>query len=132
MKSRTVAWVLFVLTGIYCLCVSLLGRVEFAYGYKPEAHSAVMLMRYLQPVLVLPLFLLALVPRKWATFPLWALCISIAVFPFLIRDENMRIQLGYWSSPSGIYALKEIAIVMVIPVMVQFAAMLRMHSQPAQ
>ena len=86
--KRTAAWFLFGVAGIYCLCVSLLGRVAFAYGFRPEAHSAVMFVRYIQPVLVLPLFLLALIPRKWTTVPLWALCISITVFLDATPDES--------------------------------------------
>jgi hypothetical protein len=129
MNRRAIAWILFVSVGVYCLVISLLGRVAFAYGYRPEAHNTIMFIRYLQPVLVLPFFLLAVVPRKWATFPLWVLCVSIASFPFLIRDAQLKMLLGYWNVPFGVRAVKELAIVMVIPVVVQLAAWLRSGSE---
>jgi len=125
MNRRSIAWVLFVIVGIYALVISLLGRVAFAYGYRPEAHNTIMFIRYLQPVLVLPFFLVALVSRRWATLPLWALCVSIASFPFLIRDANLRALLGYWNVPFGARAVKELAMVMIIPVVVQMAVWLR-------
>ena len=125
MNRRAIAWVLLVIVGIYGLVISLLGRVAFAYGYRPEAHNTIMFIRYLQPVLVLPFFLMALVPRRWATLPLWVLCVSIASFPFLIRDANLRALLGYWNFPYGARAVKELAMVMVIPVVVQMAVWLR-------
>jgi len=128
MNRRSVAWLLFGLAGIYCLLVSLLGRVAFAYGYKPEAHSLILFMRYLQPVLVLPFFLLSLVPRRWTTLPLWIVCVSIASFPYLIRDQNLRMLMGYWSAPLGLRMIKEVAMVMVIPVVVQIAVWLRTNS----
>ena len=119
---------LFVLVGLYSLSMSLLGRVAFAYGYRPEDHSIIMLVRYLQPMLVLPLFLVSLVPHRWATLPLWALCLSIASLPYLIRDANLRILLGYWNAPLTVHVVKEVAMVMVIPVVVQVAAWLRAGS----
>ncbi len=125
MNRRAIAWVLLVVVGVYGLVISLLGRVAFAYGYRPEAHSTIMFIRYLQPMLVLPCFFVALVPRRWATLPLWVLCVSIASFPFLIRDANLRAVLGYWNVPFGPRAVKELAMVMVIPVVVQMAVWLR-------
>lgn len=125
MNRRAVAWILLVAIGFYCLCISLLGRVAFAYGYRPEAHNTIMFIRYLQPVLVLPFFLVALVPRRWATLPLWVLCVSISSLPFLIRDAQLRSLLGYWNVPFGVRAVKELAIVMVIPVVVQIAIWLK-------
>ena len=125
MNRRAIAWALLVVVGIYGLVISLLGRVAFSYGYRPEAHSTIMFIRYLQPVLVLPCFLVALVPRRSATLPLWVLTVSIASFPFLIRDANLRAVLGYWNVPFGVRAVKELAMVMVIPVVVQMAVWLR-------
>ena len=127
MKNRlALAWILFVLIGIYCLGVSSLGRVSFAYGYRPaEAHSTLLFFRYLQPILILPFFLLSLIPRKWATIPLWFLSISICSLPFLITDDHLRALLGYWR-PVVPREIKEIAMVMIIPIVAQFSVWLRL------
>jgi hypothetical protein len=125
MSWRTVSWILFGAIGLYCLGISLLGQITFAYGYRVEAHSTIMLIRYLQPLLVLPFFLLALVPRKWATLPLWILCLSVASFPFLIRDANLRALLGYGNVSVGV-RVQELGMVIVIPIVVQLAAWLRL------
>ncbi len=128
MNRRLVVWLLFGAVGIYCLFISLLGRVAFAYGYRPETHSLILFVRYLQPILVLPFFLVSLVPRKWATLPLWIVCVSIASFPYLIRDPNLRALMGYWNAPLGVRVVKEVAMVMVIPAVVQLAVWLRSGS----
>ena len=39
MNRRTTAWILIAMVGIYCLLISALGTVAFAYGYRPEAHQ---------------------------------------------------------------------------------------------
>lgn len=108
--------------------MSLLGRVAFAYGYRSEAHSLLMFVRYWQPLLVFPFFLLSLVPRKWATLPLWFVCLSIVGFPYLIRDANLRTLLGYWNAPLGVRAFKEAVMIMVIPFAVQLAVWLKSDS----
>ncbi|HEU4414994.1 MAG TPA: hypothetical protein VFT65_09455 [Candidatus Angelobacter sp.] len=85
-------------------------------------------IRYLQPVLIFPFFLLSLVPRRWATIPLWFLSISICSFPYLITDEHLRAVLGY-TRPAGVRLLqdiKDMAGLIIIPVVVQLAAWLRL------
>ena len=124
MNWRDAALVLLGIVGLYCFGISMLGGVAFEYGYRAEAHSMLIFIRYIQPILVFPAFLLALIPCKWTTFPLWILCLSIASFPYLIRDTNLRAQLGYWSIPVE-KEIKELLMVMVIPIVVQLATWLR-------
>jgi hypothetical protein len=135
--SNKSAWgsaYLLVITGIglYCLGISALGRLAFAYGYRPEAHSLILFIRYLQPMLVFPFFLVSLIPRKWSTFPLWVVCLSVCSFPFAVRDAELRTLLGYWNSPFGLRAAKEIAMIMVIPVIVQMAVWIRARHNARQ
>jgi hypothetical protein len=125
MTRRLAYMVLIVGIGLYSLGISALGKMAFDYGYRPEAHSLIMLIRYLQPILVFPLFLVSLLPRKWTTLPLWLVCLSISVLPFMIRDAKEKLFLGYWDTPFGLREVKEIAIVMLIPVVVQMAVWLK-------
>jgi hypothetical protein len=118
--------------GLYSLAISALGNVAFGYGYRPEAHNVMLFIRYFQPVLVFPFFLISLFRRKWATIPLWVLALSICSLPFLISDAKLRALLGYWNKPFGLHALKEIAMVMVIPVAAQMAVWLRSRHNALQ
>src|SRR5215469_13499823 len=98
---RAMGWTLFVLAGIYCMGIAMLGRLAFAYGYPSGAYSTIPFIRYLLPLLILPLFLVTLAHRRWATIPLWVLCLLMYTFPFLITDANLRKELGYFTQPLG-------------------------------
>jgi hypothetical protein len=125
---RVVAWALLIAVGVYAIAIFALGRLAFAYGYHPEAHSVLMFISYIQPMLVLPCVLFALLPRTWATAPLWIVCTSISIFPFIITDAKQKVLLGYRDTPPGLREVKEIMLVMLIPLLVQIAVLLKTRS----
>ena len=85
---RELAWVMIVVVVLYGLWLSALGAITYGYAYKPEAHSLMMFSRYTQPMFIFPCALIAFVPRRWATIPLWLLSISIALFIYLLTKET--------------------------------------------
>ena len=123
--ARWISRIMFSMAAIYSLALTVVGMVAFDNGYRPEAHSAFLFYRYLQTMLVCPLFLISLIPRRWTTVPLWFICLSISSLPYLIRNPLMKTRLGYFSRPFGSAAVEEIALIMVLPVVVQLAAWLR-------
>jgi hypothetical protein len=125
---RVITWALLIAVGVYAIAIFALGRLAFAYGYHPEAHSVLMFISYLQPMLVLPCFLFGLLPRKWATAPLWIVCTSISIFPFIITDARQKFLLAYRDTPHGLREVKEIMLVMLIPLLVQIAVLLKTRS----
>ena len=129
-KSKTTLWggayqLVMVVAGCYAFAISALGSIAFDYGYRPEAHSAILFIGYFQHILVFPFFLIALIPRKWATLPLWAVCLSICCFPYVIHDAQLRTLFGYGNNQFDLRDLKGISMVMVIPAAVQTAVWLR-------
>jgi hypothetical protein len=125
MKVRAgLSGILLLAMGVYSFILFFLGRLAFAYGYHPQAHSVAMFVRYMQNMLVFPCFLLALLRYRWTTVPLWVVCTSICVFPFFIVDPAQRF-LGYGNTSFDRSELKGIMLVMIIPVLVQIAVLLR-------
>jgi hypothetical protein len=121
---RELAWVMIVVVVLYGLWLSALGAITYGYAYKPEAHSLMMFSRYTQPMFIFPCALIAFVPRRWATIPLWLLSISIALFIYL-PDFQLEDALDTWAAPFAIQEAKEIAQVMIVPVAMKIAVMMK-------
>lgn len=115
-------------TGAYCLITSILCMAPFAFGYDPKAHSLLMFIRFVQPMLIFPCFLVALVPKRWASIPIWLVCLSVATFPFFLNAKE-KMLLAYSAAPVNWQDVRQISAIVVIPLLVQFAIWLEMLSQ---
>jgi hypothetical protein len=119
---------------LYALWLSALGAVTYGSEYKPEARSLLILIRYTQPMFIFPCVLVALVPRWWTSVPLWMLSISVALFIYL-PDFQLEDALDSWAAPFAMQQAKQMAEVMIVPVVMQIALLLKrsgkQRSEPA-
>ncbi len=131
---RQLAWVIIVAVVLYALWLSALGAVAYGSEYKPEARSLLMLIRYTQPMFIFPCVLAALVPRWWTSVPLWMLSISISIFIYL-PDFQFEDALDSWAAPFAMQQARQMAGVMIVPVVMQIALLLKrsgkLRSEPA-
>jgi hypothetical protein len=121
---RELAWVMIVFVGLYGLWLSAMGSIAYGYGYRPEAQSLLMFIRHTQPLFIVPCVLLALVPPWWAMVPLWLLSISICIFPYVLNVQQNG-ALEYVNAPFSVREVKEIALVMLVPIAMQIALLLK-------
>jgi hypothetical protein len=120
---RGLAWVVIGSVGLYSLWILLISSMAYSYGYRPEDHSLLMWIRYVQAPLIFPCFLFALIPRRWVTIPLWIVSISTSGLPYLLNAQQ-KAWLGYWTTPFDLRKVEEISLIILIPVATQFAVLL--------
>ena len=73
---------------------------------------------------VFPCVLLALVPRWWAVVPLWLISISICLFPYVMNVQQNG-ALEYVNAPFSVQEIKEMAQVIIIPIAMQIALLIK-------
>jgi hypothetical protein len=123
-----VGWAILLAEGIYTLSLLCLSSLAWSYGYRPEAHSPLLFVRYSLPLLIFPCFLLALVRRRWAPAPLWIVSLCVLILPFAL-DTRSRIFVGY--RPNASASMREFAILLLIPLGTQLGLWLKGLSIPS-
>jgi glucan phosphoethanolaminetransferase (alkaline phosphatase superfamily) len=121
---KELAWIVIFFVGLWSLWIFLMSFMFYSYAYRPEAHSFLMWIRYTLTPMIFPCFLFALVPRRWATIPLWVVSISTIALPYLLNAQQ-KAWLGYWTTSFNHRDTKEIAQIIVIPIATQLAVMLQ-------
>jgi hypothetical protein len=76
------------------------------------------------PMFVFPCVLLALVPRWWAVVPLWLISISICLFPYVMNVQQNG-ALEYVNAPFSVQEIKEMAQVIIIPIAMLIALLIK-------
>jgi hypothetical protein len=104
---------LFIFAGFAATYVTLMTMVAVAYDLKGHARTNVV-SHYGPELLFLPCFLLAMVPRRWMSVPLW-LC-SLLLLVMGLIDSHEPANSGAFQAGIG---------VLVIPALAQLARFFR-------
>jgi hypothetical protein len=80
-------------------------------------------LRYILLLLIIPAYALALSRRRWTTIPLWLVSIAVMLTQFMLSAQSTM--LSGWPQPSAFVYFGEMTKIMLIPIAVQFAVVLR-------
>ena len=100
-----------------------LDRVVQAKAVARRAHLAMMALRLMLLLLIVPSYFLALTRGRWTTVPLWLVSTSVMLTQFLMSTEQSDSLVHTAQSPSWMY-LGEMTKIMLIPIAVQSAVVL--------
>ena len=81
-------------------------------------------LRYLLLLLILPAYFIALSRRWWTTIPLWLVSTGVMLTQFLISAQQSTL-IGGGTSEFGFVYVGEMTKIMLIPIVVQSAVVLR-------
>ena len=105
------------------LYVSLRG-IGSRWIYRVEAHLAMIWLRYSLLLLIFPCYFIALSRRWWTTIPLWLVSTSIMLTQFLMAAQQGA-AVGSGAVDDSYIYVGEMTKIMLIPMVVQFAIVLR-------
>jgi hypothetical protein len=89
-----------------------------------EARSSMVWVRYMLLVLIIPAYIIALSRRRWTTVPLWLVSTSVMLTQFVMSTQQSS-NLVDGVQPSTLVYVGEMTKIMLIPIAVQLAAVLR-------
>jgi hypothetical protein len=81
-------------------------------------------VRYMLLVLIIPAYIIALSRRRWTTVPLWLVSTSVMLTQFVMSTQQSS-NLVDGVQPSTLVYVGEMTKIMLIPIAVQLAAVLR-------
>jgi hypothetical protein len=87
-------------------------------------HSPVIWLRYALLLLIVPAYLIALKRGRWTIFPLWLVSASAMLVQFELSVQQNAMFTGGTAASSFLW-IAETAKIMLIPVSVQFAVILK-------
>jgi hypothetical protein len=85
---------------------------------------ALIVLRYTLLLLVIPAYIIALSRRSWTTIPLWLVSTSVMLTQFLMAAQQGTAFASGPANDSFLY-VGEMTKIMLIPMVVQFAVVLR-------
>jgi hypothetical protein len=92
--------------------------------YRAEVNAAVIWLRYTLLLLIFPAYFIALSRRWWTTIPLWLVSASVMLTQFLM-SAGQSDPIGGGTNQLGFVYVGEMTKIMLIPIAVQFAIVLR-------
>ena len=98
--------------------------VSSGWNYHAEALLAMIWLRYTLLLLIFPCYFIALSRRRWATMPLWLLSASVVLTQFLMATRQGAAFASVTADDAFVY-VGEMTKIMLIPIAVQFAVVLR-------
>jgi hypothetical protein len=85
---------------------------------------ALTVLRYTLLLLVIPAYFIALSRRSWTTIPLWLVSTAVMLTQFLMAAQQGA-AFGTGAADSSLIYVGEMTKIMLIPMVVQFAVVLR-------
>jgi hypothetical protein len=92
--------------------------------HSAEARSSMIWVRYMLLVLIIPAYIIGLSHRRWTTVPLWLVSTSVMLTQFVMSTQQSS-NLVDGVQPATLVYVGEMTKIMLIPIAVQLAAVLR-------